>query len=51
MKKIYQSPAVEINETQVCQMMAVSLPINDTTTVDGSQALSKENDDINIWED
>lgn len=48
MKKNYIAPAMQINETQVCNMMAVSLEIHDTE-VDGSTALSKE-EDWNIWD-
>ena len=48
MKK-YICPAIEINEAQVTNMLAESLKISDTT-VDGSQALTKE-DNWNIWSD
>jgi len=50
MKKTYITPALEINEAQVCQMLAESLVISDTT-VDGSAALTKESEDWNIWEE
>ena len=46
----YIKPAIEINETQAAQMLAESLAISDQT-VDGSQALVKENADWNIWSD
>ena len=48
MKK-YICPAIEINEAQVTNMLAESLKISDTT-VDGSQALTKE-DNWSIWGD
>lgn len=46
--KTYITPSMEVNKVQVCQMLAESLAISDTT-VDGSQALVKENSDWNIW--
>lgn len=48
MKKNYLSPAIEVNDTLVCKMLAESLSISDTT-VDGGEALSKENNDWDIW--
>lgn len=52
MKKIYSAPALQVEETQVCNMMAVSLKIDQTTEVDGAEALSKEGNDGDwtIWE-
>ena len=47
MKK-YICPAIEINEAQVTNMLAESLKISDTT-VDGSQALGKEDNSWDIW--
>ena len=47
MKK-YIWPASETNEAQVANMLAESLKISDTT-VDGSQALTKENAAWDIW--
>ena len=41
MKK-YFAPAMKIEEAQAAQMLAESLAINSDTTVDGSQALTKE---------
>ena len=41
-------PALQVEEAQAAQMLAESLAINTDTTVDGGQALSKE-DDWNIW--
>ena len=45
--KNYFKPAMMIEEAQVVSMLAESLPIKDTT-VDGSQALTKENT-WDIW--
>ncbi len=44
----YISPAIVLNEAQVTSMLAESLKISDTT-VDGSQALTKEEDNWAIW--
>jgi len=50
MKK-YFAPAMQVNEAQAAQMLAESLIINGDKTVDGSQALTKENDSWDIWAD
>ncbi len=47
MKKYY-APAMQVEEAQAAQMLAESLRLSDTT-VDGSQALTKEDDDWDIW--
>lgn len=47
MKKMYISPAFSIEEAQAAQMLAESLKLSDTS-VDGSQALTKENE-WDIW--
>ena len=47
---MYFKPAMKIEEAQVANMLAESLVIDNTTTVDGSQALTKE-DNWNIWSD
>ena len=47
MKK-YMQPALRVEEAQVANMLAESLVIDNTTTVDGSQALTKE-DTWDIW--
>ena len=47
MKKYY-APAMQVEEAQAAQMLAESLKLSDTT-VDGSQALTKEDDDWDIW--
>lgn len=49
MKKTYITPALQVDEAQVQNLMAVSLQIN-TTEVDGSAALSKEEGDWDIWD-
>lgn len=46
----YAKPSIEISEAQAVQMLAESLSISDTT-VDGSQALAKENDAWDIWDE
>ena len=42
MKKTYLIPALKVEEAQVAQMLAESLAINSDTSVDGSEALTKE---------
>ncbi|MBR3432409.1 MAG: hypothetical protein IKH05_02550 [Bacteroidaceae bacterium] len=49
MKK-YMQPALRVESAQVVNMLAESLVIDTTTTVDGSQALTKENS-WDIWAD
>ncbi len=46
----YIKPIIKISEAEAAQMLAESLTISDST-VDGSQALTKENNDWNIWEE
>ena len=46
----YIKPALKIEEAQVVNMLAESLAINSGTTVDGSAALTKEND-WDMWSD
>jgi len=48
MKK-YFAPAMQIEEAQAVQMLAESLIISSDTTVDGSQALTKESESWDIW--
>ena len=50
MKK-YICPALQVNEAQAAQMLAESLTINSNTTVDGSNALTKEDNGWDIWGD
>ena len=47
MKK-YIVPALQVDEAQAAQMLAESLAIKSDTTVDGGDALTKE-DNWNIW--
>ena len=46
----YIKPALRIESAQVVNMLAESLVIDGKTTVDGGQALTKENDWA-IWSD
>jgi len=45
----YIKPTIKIEEAQAAQMLAESLTINSNTTVDGGQALTKENGSWDIW--
>ena len=49
MKKIYVTPLLEAASGEATDMLAASLPIGEGT-VDGSEALTKEND-WDIWKD
>ena len=49
MMKVYLKPASRVELAQAAQMLAESLPISNTT-VDGSNALTKEND-WDMWSD
>ena len=44
----YIKPSIELNEAQAAKMLAESLPIVDDD-VDGGQALTKEDNSWNIW--
>lgn len=46
MKKMYITPAVEINETMAASMMALSLQ---TGAADSSEVLTKEENSWNVW--
>ena len=48
MKK-YLTPAMQVEEAQAAQMLAESLAINSEVTVDGSNALTKEDAAWDIW--
>ena len=48
MKKTYLIPAMQVEQAMAAQMLAESLSISDDT-VDGGKALTKENNDWNIW--
>ena len=50
MKK-YFAPAMQIEEAQAAQMLAESLAIDTGTKVDGSDALTKEDNSWDIWGD
>ena len=50
MKKTYLMPAMQVEEAQAAQMLAESLVLSDTT-VDGSNALTKEDNSWDIWGD
>ena len=49
----YIKPALRVESAQAAQMLAESLGINSGTTVDGSSALTNENNtwDIDEWSD
>lgn len=49
MKK-YFAPAMQVEEAQAAQILAESLKISNTT-VDGSQALTKEDIAWDIWDE
>ena len=51
MMQTYFAPAMQVEEAQASQMIAESLAINSDTTVDGSNALSKEDNSWDIWAD
>lgn len=48
MKKTYLIPAMQVELAMASQMLAESLTISDTT-VDGSNALTKEDTSWDIW--
>ena len=50
MKKIYLIPVLKVEEAMAAQMLAESLAINKGTTVDGDDALAKE-DTWDVWTD
>ena len=51
MKKTYLIPTLKVEEAEVVNMLAESLAIDSTTTVDGSSALTKEDNGWQIWSD
>ena len=54
MKKTYISPALVAVQLGTCHMMAESLDIETTGTTkitDQSQILTKENKDVNLWDE
>ena len=50
MKKVYIIPQTEVAFVEVTSMLAESLPISDET-VDGGEALTKEENSWDIWGD
>ena len=56
-KKTYVSPASLTVQLGTCKMMAESLPVGggegggDNTINDPSQILTKENKDVNLWDE
>ena len=46
---MYIKPSMQVEEAQAAQMLAESLKISDTT-VDGSNALTKEDEAWEIWD-
>ena len=49
MNKKYIVPALQTEEAQAAQMLAESLAINNDTTVDGGDALTKGDATWDIW--
>lgn len=49
MKKIYMTPAVQVNEAEVINMMAVSL--REGSADAGKEVLTKEDNSWGIWDD
>ena len=49
MVKVYLKPASRVELAQAAQMLAESLAINSSTTVDGGDALTKEDNAWNFW--
>ena len=47
----YIKPSILIEEAMAAQMLAESLGINSGTTVDGSNALTKEDEAWGMWDD
>ncbi len=45
----YIKPTVNVSEAQAAQMLAESLSVVSDKTVDGSQALTRENEAWDIW--
>ena len=45
----YIKPTIKLSEAQAVQMLAESLSVVSDKTVDGSQALTRENEAWDIW--
>ena len=48
---MYIKPSIKVEEAMAAQMLAESLAINSDTTVDGGNALTKENNSWDIWDE
>ena len=48
---MYIKPSIQIEETQAAQMLAESLVIKSDKEVDGSAALTKEENNWDIWDE
>ena len=51
MKKMYISPEALIVVLGTCKMMAESLPKGETPITDPNDILTKENKDVNVWDE
>lgn len=49
MKRTYMIPTIQVEEAQAAQMLAESLVISETS-VDGANALVKEDNGWDIWD-
>jgi len=47
----YIKPVLKVEEAEVVNMLAESLVIDGSTTVDGGSALTKEDNSWSIWSD
>jgi hypothetical protein len=47
----YIKPIIKVEEAEVVNMLAESLVIDGSTTVDGGNALTKEDNSWSIWSD
>lgn len=51
MKKIYSKPTIQPVQVNLESIIAASITVNSTKSIDGSSALSKKNmDDYIVWE-
>ena len=53
MKKTYNQPECIVVQLGTCKMIAESLAISSSSSdaiTDGSQILTKENKDVNLWD-
>ena len=49
-EKLYPPPILYMVETQACNIIAASLPVNNEETVNAGNALMKENTGWDIWQ-